>query len=70
MRTPVLAFPEDRWYRKYSLLFLGFYPLNLKIFYPFVTESKLIPLTTQQADKLRDEVLGQGMGTVFRKPAD
>ena len=35
-----------------------------------VTESKLILLTTQQANKSRDEVLGQGIVTLFRKPAD
>ena len=35
-----------------------------------VTESKLVLLTTQQADKLRDELLGQGIVTLLRKPAD
>ena len=35
-----------------------------------VTESKLIILATQQANKSRDELLGQGIETLFRKPAD
>ena len=36
----------------------------------YVTLSKLILLTAQQANKLGDEVLGQGITTLFRKPAD
>ena len=36
----------------------------------YVTESKLILLAAQQANKLRDELLGQGIVTWFRKPAD
>ena len=35
-----------------------------------VTESKLVLLTVQQAGASRDEVLGQGITTLFRKPAD
>ena len=35
-----------------------------------VTESRLALLTTQQANKLRDKLLGQGVATLFRKPAD
>ena len=35
-----------------------------------VTESKLLLLATRQANKLRDELLGQGIATLFRKPAD
>lgn len=34
-----------------------------------VTESKLIPLATQQPNKLR-EMLGRGIATLFRKPAN
>ena len=33
-----------------------------------VTESKLVLLTSQQANKLRDEFLGQGTVTLFRNP--
>ena len=40
---------------------------KLKIFHPLVTESRFTPLTAQQASKLRDELLGQGIRTVFRK---
>lgn len=40
-------------------------PINL-----FVTESKLLLLATRQANKLRDKVLGQGIRTLFAKPAD
>ena len=36
----------------------------------FVTESKVILLTTGQVSKLGDEVLGQGVETLFRKPGD
>ena len=35
-----------------------------------VTESKFILLTAQQANKSRDELLGQGIATLSRKPAD
>ena len=35
-----------------------------------VTESKLILLTAQQADELREELLGQRIVTLFVKPAD
>ena len=35
-----------------------------------VTESKLELLTTQQANKSRDELLGQVISTLFGKPAD
>ena len=35
-----------------------------------ITESKLILLTIQEADKSRDEVLEQGIMTLFRNPAD
>ena len=37
---------------------------------PHVTKSKLILLAIQQANKLRDQLLGQGIMTLFRKPAD
>ena len=33
-----------------------------------VTESKLALLTSRQANKLRDEFLGQGTATLFRNP--
>ena len=33
-------------------------------------KSKLILLTARQANKLRDELWGQGIATLFRKPAD
>lgn len=39
------------------------------IFYG-VTESKLKLLATQQTSKSRDELLGQGLVTLFGKPAD
>ena len=35
-----------------------------------VTESELVLLTAQQANKLRDELLGQEILTLLRKPAD
>ena len=35
-----------------------------------VNESKLLLLTAWQTNKLRDEVLGQGIVTLFVKPAD
>ena len=35
-----------------------------------VAESKLKLLAPGQADKSRDELLGQGIATLFRKPAD
>ena len=35
-----------------------------------VTVSKLLLLPTQRDSKLRDEALGQGIATLFRKPAD
>ena len=35
-----------------------------------VTKSKLARLTTGQANKPRDIVLGQGKATLFGKPAD
>ena len=35
-----------------------------------VAESKLRPLAESQANKLRNELLGQGIATLFRKPAD
>ena len=35
-----------------------------------VTEPKLILLTAEQASKLRDVLLEQGIVTLFRKPAD
>ena len=35
-----------------------------------MTESKLALLATQQADKSRDNLLGEGIATLFRKPAD
>ena len=35
-----------------------------------VTKSKLVLLTTQQANKLRDELLGQGIVILFWKPED
>ena len=35
-----------------------------------VTVSKLILLATQHDSKLRDEARGQGIATLFRKPAD
>ena len=37
---------------------------------PTVTKSKLILLPSQQANKSRDKVLGQGIATLFGKPAD
>ena len=37
---------------------------------PVVTESKLRLLITWQANKSRDELLGQGIEILFRKPAD
>ena len=33
-------------------------------------QAKLILLIARQASKLRDELLGQGIATLFRKPAD
>ena len=36
----------------------------------FVTESKLILLAIPQANKSRDELFGQGIVTLFGKPAD
>lgn len=35
-----------------------------------VTKSKVILLATQQADKSIDELLGQRIATLLRKPAD
>ena len=35
-----------------------------------VTESKLIQLAARQANIWRDELLGQGIMTLFRRPAD
>ena len=35
-----------------------------------VTESKFILLTAQQANKSRDELVEQGLVTLFGKPAD
>ena len=35
-----------------------------------VTEFKLILLTSWQANKLRDESLGQGIASLLEKPAD
>ena len=35
-----------------------------------VTESRLEPLTAQQANKSRDKLLEQGIVTLFRKPVD
>ena len=35
-----------------------------------VFKSNFIQLAIQQADKLRDELLGQGIVTLFLKPAD
>lgn len=35
-----------------------------------VTKSKLILLTVQHASKLRDELWGQGIGTLFEKPSE
>ena len=35
-----------------------------------VTESKLILLITQLANKLKDKLLGRVIVTLFRKPAD
>ena len=35
-----------------------------------VTESKLIQMAARQANIWRDELLGQGIVTLFRKPAD
>lgn len=71
--------PQDKWSRQ----LLGPYP---KTRWPglashgqqgswlaspqFVTESRLILLSAQQANKLRDELLGQKMETLFGKPAD
>ena len=43
---------------------------KLKIFHPLITESRFTPLTQQQANKLRDKLLGQGLRTVFTKLAD
>ena len=43
---------------------------KLKIFHPLITESRFTPLTEQQANKLRDKLLGQGLRTVFTKLAD
>lgn len=36
----------------------------------YVTESKRELLAAQQANKLTDELLGQGIAAWFRKPAD
>ena len=35
-----------------------------------VTQSKVLLLTTWQANKSRDDLLGQGIKALFRKPAD
>ena len=35
-----------------------------------VTGSQLIMLTAGQANQTRDKAVGQGMATLFRKPAD
>lgn len=35
-----------------------------------VTKSKLILLTVQHASNLRDELWGQGIGTLFEKPSE
>ena len=35
-----------------------------------VTESRLVLFAARQASKSRDEVLGQGIEALFRKPAD
>ena len=37
---------------------------------PTVTKSKLVLLATRQTNKSRGEVLGQGIVTLFGKPAD
>ena len=44
--------------------------LELEATLQIVTESKLIQLAALQANKPRDELLGQGIATLFGKPAD
>ena len=44
--------------------------LELEATLQIVTESKLIRLATLQANKPRDKLLGQGIVTLFGKPAD
>ena len=44
------------------------FPKKSKTVSSSVTESKLVLLTSQQANKLRDEFLGQGTVTLFRNP--
>ena len=48
----------------------GFILLSCGSLYTRVTESQLIPLTARQANKLTHELLGQGIATLFGKPAD
>ena len=42
------------------------FPKKSKTVSSSVTESKLVLLTSRQANKLRDEILGQGTATLFR----
>ena len=44
------------------------FPPKSKTVSSSVTESKLVLLTSQEANKLRDEFLGQGIVTLFRNP--
>ena len=39
-------------------------------YFIIITKSKIVLLTISQANKSREEVLGQGIVTLFRKPED
>lgn len=59
------------WKTQLSLtLQLGYLYPTATFFITHVTESKLILLATQQADKSRDKVMEQGLATLFRNPTD
>ena len=49
---------------------LGREASNFSPLSPIVTESKLLLLAPQQASKPRSELLGQGIPTLFRMPAN
>lgn len=57
---------EDLTYRTVMLL----NEKGVRDFCTFVTESKLVLLTTRQANKSRDQFLEQGEAALFRGPED
>ena len=57
---------NTRWMTKWMKMEI--FPKKSKTVSSSVTESKLVLLTSRQANKLRDEFLGQGIVTLFRSP--